>query len=232
MIFRQFIHYDTYTLTYLLADQDTGEAIIIDPVREEADHYLTLFEQLDLKLLYSLDTHVHADHITASAKLREHTGCKTVLSRFSPAPCVDIKAEQDTKISFGKHSLTTLETPGHTDDSLCFLLTENDKNLVFTGDTLFIRGTGRTDFQNGNAAAQYESIFGKLLTLPEETVVYPGHDYNGNLSSTIGEEARFNPRLQVKSKAEYVELMANLDLPAPKYMDVAVPANLKCGNLN
>lgn len=225
MIFRQLFDYDTYTYTYLVAADDGREAVLIDPVKSQTDLYLQLMQELGVKLMYAIDTHVHADHITALGNLQKATECATVMGEQSAAKCVSLRIKDGEKIKIGDLELTAMHTPGHTDDSYCFSMADR----VFTGDTLFIRGTGRTDFQNGNSSDQYDSIFNKLLTLPEETIVYPGHDYRGMTSSTIGEEKRFNPRLQVASKADYVELMANLNLPRPKYMDIAVPANLKCG---
>ena len=225
MLFRQLFDRETYTYTYLVADRIGGKAILIDPVKEEVPKYLQLLEELDLELLYAIDTHVHADHVTALGELREKTGCTTVMGKQSAADCVTMRVEDGDVLKFGDLEIKALYTPGHTDDSYSFLMDDR----VFTGDTLFIRGTGRTDFQNGDARAQYESLFGKLLKLPDETLVYPGHDYKGWTVSTIWEEKRFNPRLQVKSVDEYVQLMDNLNLPNPRLMDVAVPANRQCG---
>ncbi len=225
MIFRQLFEPDTGTYTYLVGDEATGEAVLIDPVDKDTDKYIQLIRELDLKLVYALDTHVHADHVTALGPLRERTDCVTIMGAETKAQCVSRKVSDGEVVRFGTLQLTALATPGHTDDSYSFLMDDR----VFTGDTLLIRGTGRTDFQNGNSRAQYDSLFGKLLKLPDETWVYPGHDYKGWTVSTIGEEKRWNPRLQVKSVDEYVELMANLKLPNPRYMDVAVPANLACG---
>ena len=227
MFVRQFFHHTSSTYSYLLADNH--EAIMIDPVIEHAEMYLGLIEQLDLKLVYGVDTHTHADHITALGKLRDVTGCVTMLGVESKAECVSAGFKDNEKIQFGKQHVRAIYTPGHTDDSYSFLLQDNQRPVVFTGDTLLIRGTGRTDFQNGDAASQYESLFNRLLVLPDETAVYPGHDYKGMTVSTIAEERQFNPRLQVKSKAEYIELMGNLKLPNPAMMDIAVPANLACG---
>lgn len=225
MIFRQFIESETSTYTYLVASRKSGEAILIDPVKEMLESYLRILKELDLKLVYALDTHVHADHVTALGALREATGAVSVMGAETRAACVSERIKDGDILRFGGLEIKALYTPGHTDDSYSYLM--NDR--VFTGDTLLIRGTGRTDFQNGDPSAQYDSIFGKLLTLPDETLVYPGHDYRGWTVSTIGEERRFNPRLQVKSREEYIELMNNLRLDHPKYMDVAVPANLECG---
>ena len=225
MIFRQLFDYDTWTYTYLIASNKGREALLIDPVKEQLPLYLQLIEELDLKLVFSMDTHVHADHITASGALREQTACGIIIGEQSKAQGVTLHAKEGESIKLDRLVLEPIYTPGHTDDSYSFLL--NDR--VFTGDTLFIRGTGRTDFQNGSSEQQYDSLFNKLLKLPKETLVFPGHDYRGMTMSTIGEEIAHNPRLQVKSKQEYVDLMANLNLPNPKFMDVAVPANLKGG---
>lgn len=229
MIFRQLFDHETWTYTYLLADADTQEAVIIDPVLEQVPLYERLLKELDLKLMLAIDTHVHADHVTALGDLRGRLGVRTVHGEGSKASCVDKFVADGEFLSFGKHQLEALATPGHTDDSFSFYLKADGKRMVFTGDTLLIRGTGRTDFQNGDAGVQYDSLFEKLLKLPEDTVVYPGHDYRGMNESRIGEEKLFNPRLQVKDKAEYRILMASLKLADPKFMDVAVPANLACG---
>ena len=225
MIFKQLFDMETCTFIYVIASGVGREGIIIDPVDTHIDQYVQLVKELGLKLVASVDTHVHADHITASGRLREQTQCESVIGDQSKAECVSLKIKENEAIDFDGLSLKALYTPGHTDDSYSF--TVGDK--VFTGDTLLIRGTGRTDFQNGDAAAQYDSIMNKLFSLPEQTLVYPAHDYHGRTSSTIWEEKRFNPRLQVASEQEYIDLMASLDLPKPKYMDVAVPANLRCG---
>lgn len=224
MIFKQLFHPETSTFTYILG-ANNSEAIIIDPVIDDLDKYLALLDELNLKLVYALDTHVHADHITALGELREKTGCVTVMGEPGHAKCASHIVADGEKIVVGDLEITTLQTPGHTDDSFCYVM--NDR--VFTGDTLLINGTGRTDFQNGDAAEQYNSLFTKLLTMADETLVFPGHDYNGRTVSTIGEEKRNNPRLQVSNEAEYRDIMDNLNLPNPKQMDVAVPANLTCG---
>ena len=225
MLFRQLFEKDSSTYSYLLASRPGGEALIIDPVRSEIPQYLRIVEELGLKMVYALDTHVHADHITALGGLREELACTTIMGEQTKAECVSRKVTDGELIKIDGIELKAVYTPGHTDDSYSYLM--NDR--VFTGDTLLIRGTGRTDFQNGDAKQQYNSLFNKILTLPEETLVYPGHDYKGWTVSTIGEEKAHNPRLQVASEAEYVELMNNLNLPNPKQMDVAVPANLTCG---
>ncbi len=229
MLFRQLFHAETGTYTYLLGCEKTRQAALIDPVIDNIAHYLQLLRELDLTLTVALDTHVHADHITALGSLREQTGCISMMGEPSRAGCVSKTFVDGDVIAFGEQQLTALHTPGHTDDSYCFLLQSAHEQWLFTGDTLLIRGTGRTDFQNGNAADQYRSLFGKVLTLPGNTRVYPGHDYKGWTLSTIGEEKAHNPRLQVNNEQEYITLMANLKLASPKWMDVAVPANLACG---
>jgi len=225
MIFRQIFDSESATYTYLLAPHEGGEALIIDPVAQKVGQYLTLLDELDLRLMKAIDTHVHADHISGLAALRDATRCITVIGADAAVDCVSRRVADGECIEIDGLALRTLQTPGHTPESCCFLW----ENAVFTGDTLLIRGTGRTDFQNGSAAAQYDSLFKKLLTLPDATLVYPGHDYRGNTVSTIGEEKRFNPRLQVASKKDYVGLMGDLHLADPKMMDVAVPANLTPG---
>ncbi len=229
MIFRQLFHAETGTYTYLLACEKKREAVLIDPVIDNIAHYLQLLKELDLKLTVALDTHVHADHITALGALREQTGCISMMGEPSRAGCVTKTFSDGDEISFGDLHLIAMHTPGHTDDSYCFLLQSAHEKWLFSGDTLLIRGTGRTDFQNGNAAEQYQSLFGKLLLLPENTRVYPAHDYKGWTVSSIGEEKLHNPRLQVSNQEEYVLLMSQLKLASPKWMDVAVPANLACG---
>lgn len=225
MIFRQLFDSVSSTYTYLLASRRGGEALIIDPVLEKVDRYLQLVRELDLHLVKSVDTHLHADHITGSAALRDRTHCVTVMGERTKADIVGMRVTEGDRIEIEGLSLEVMYTPGHTDDSYSFLMDDR----VFTGDTLLIRGTGRTDFQNGDARAQYGSIFNKLLKLPEDTLVYPAHDYKGDTVSTIGEERKFNPRLQVASADEYAELMGKLNLANPKMMDVAVPANMHIG---
>ena len=225
MIFRQLFDSESSTYTYLLASRRGGEALIVDPVLDKVDRYVQLLDELDLKLIKAVDTHVHADHITGLGALRDRTRCITVMGEQSGADVVSMRVAEGDTIDIEGLSLDVLYTPGHTDDSYSFLM----EDRVFTGDTLLIRGTGRTDFQNGSPRAQYDSIFNKLLKLPEDTLVFPAHDYKGDMVSTIGEERAYNPRLQVNSEAEYVEIMENLNLANPKMMDVAVPANLKIG---
>jgi sulfur dioxygenase len=225
MIFRQLFDHASFTYTYLIGSRKGGEALIIDPVLEKVDHYLQLFEQLDLKLVKAIDTHLHADHITGLGALRDKTHCITMMGEKSKVDVVSMRVADGDKVGIEGISLQAIYTPGHTDDSYCFVM----EDRVFTGDTLFIRGTGRTDFQNGDARAQYDSIFRRLLTLPEDTLVYPGHDYKGDTVSSIAEERDYNPRLQVSSADEYAALMNALNLPNPRMMDVAVPANMHVG---
>jgi sulfur dioxygenase len=225
MIFRQLFDSVSGTYTYLLASRHGGEALIIDPVLEKVDRYIQLVNELDLKLVKAVDTHLHADHITGLGALRDRTQCITVMGDMSKVDVVSMRLSEGDKLTIEGVSLDVLYTPGHTDDSYSFLM----KDRVFTGDTLLIRGTGRTDFQNGDPRAQYDSIFNKLMKLSDETMVFPAHDYKGETVSTIGEEKAFNPRLQVKSLDQYVTLMNGLNLPNPKMMDVAVPANMRVG---
>jgi glyoxylase-like metal-dependent hydrolase (beta-lactamase superfamily II)/rhodanese-related sulfurtransferase len=225
MIFRQLFDSVSGTYTYLLASRRGGEALIIDPVLEKVERYLQLVKELDLKLVKAVDTHLHADHITGLGALRDRTQCITVMGEHSNVDVVSMRLSEGDRLTIEGVALDVLYTPGHTDDSYSFRMADR----VFTGDTLLIRGTGRTDFQNGDSRAQYDSIFNKLLRLPDETLVFPAHDYKGETVSTIGEEKTFNPRLTVKSVDEYVALMDSLNLPNPKMMDVAVPANMRVG---
>jgi glyoxylase-like metal-dependent hydrolase (beta-lactamase superfamily II)/rhodanese-related sulfurtransferase len=225
MIFRQLFDSVSGTYSYLLASRAGGEALILDPVLEKADRYCQLLRELDLRLVKAVDTHLHADHVTGLGELRDRTQCITIMGEQSKADVVSMRVSDGDRVTIEGLCLDVLYTPGHTDDSYSYLMGDR----VFTGDTLLIRGTGRTDFQNGSSRAQYESIFNRLLKLPEETLVYPAHDYKGDTVSTIGEEKRYNPRLQVRNVDEYIELMANLKLPNPKMMDVAVPANMHVG---
>src|SRR5258705_5398896 len=225
MIFRQLFDQTSGTYSYLLASRRGGEALIIDPVLEKVDRYLSLVRELDLRLVKAVDTHMHADHITGLGALRDKTHCITVMGEQTKADVVSMRLADGDKLTIEGLTLDVLYTPGHTDDSYSFAV----DGRVFTGDTLLIRGTGRTDFQNGDARQQYDSLFGKLLKLPDDTLVYPAHDYKGDTVSTIGEEKAFNPRLRVRSADEYADLMAGLHLPDPKMMDVAIPANMKVG---
>jgi glyoxylase-like metal-dependent hydrolase (beta-lactamase superfamily II) len=225
MIFRQLFDRTSSTYTYLLAERKGGEALLIDPVIENTDQYTQLLDELDVKLVLAVDTHIHADHVTALGSLRNRTDCATAMGDKTGVDCVSVLFREGEKLCVDNLHLDILYTPGHTDDSYSFVLPDR----VFTGDTLLIRGTGRTDFQNGDPAAQYDSLFEKLLRLPRDTLVYPAHDYNGMTVSTIGEEAQHNPRLQVDSKQAYIDQMNALDLDDPRLMDVAVPANRSCG---
>ncbi|MBT8127440.1 MAG: MBL fold metallo-hydrolase [Gammaproteobacteria bacterium] len=225
MIFRQLYDHTSSTYTYLLAERAAGEAVLIDPVLENTDQYIQLLEQLDVRLVLAVDTHIHADHVTALGSLRNRTDCATAMGEKTSTECVNVKFNEGEKLCVDNLHLDILYTPGHTDDSYSFVLPDR----VFTGDTLLIRGTGRTDFQNGDPAAQYHSLFDKLLRLPEDTLVFPAHDYNGMTVSTIGEERQHNPRLQVAGKQAYIEQMNALVLDDPRLMDVAVPANRRCG---
>jgi sulfur dioxygenase len=225
MIFRQLFDTTSSTYTYLIAGRHGGEALIIDPVLERVDRYIKLMEELDVKLVKAVDTHVHADHITGLGELRDRTRCITVMGEESGVDVVSSRVGDGSQIVIDGVALDAMHTPGHTSDSYSFLMGDR----VFTGDTLLIRGTGRTDFQNGNPVDQYDSIFNRLLNLPDEMLVYPAHDYKGDTVTTIGEERAFNPRLQVDSCDEYVDIMNALNLPDPRMMDVAVPANLVMG---
>lgn len=225
MILRQLFECQSCTYSYLIARRSGGEAAIIDPVREEIPRYLQLIRELDVQLVFAIDTHLHADHITGLGQLREATDCATLMGDHTKAEFVSRRVRDGDVIDVDGLMLTALYTPGHTDDSYSYLMNDT----VFTGDTLLIRGTGRTDFQNGDPRAQYDSIFHRLLKLPDDTLVRPAHDYKGWTVTTIGEERRHNPRLQVQSIDEYVHIMNNLKLANPKMMDVAIPANLRCG---
>src|SRR5579872_3622762 len=225
MIFRQLFEPVSGTYSYVIARRRGAEALIIDPVLEKVDRYIQLLNDFDLRLVKAVDTHLHADHITGLGALRDRTHCITVMGEQSSVDVVSMRIADGDKLQVEGVSLDAIYTPGHTDDSYSFLM----QDRIFTGDTLLIRGTGRTDFQNGDAHDQYQSLFGRLLRLPDETLVYPAHDYKGDTVSTIAEEKAFNPRLQVKSADEYVALMNSLNLSNPKMMDVAVPANMRQG---
>ncbi|NMO22291.1 MBL fold metallo-hydrolase [Pyxidicoccus fallax] len=226
MLFRQLFDAETSSYTYLLADEATREAALIDPVLEQVERDLKLLTELGLKLVLVLETHVHADHITSAAVLRERTGA-TVVASARGAPCVDRKVGHGDVVRVGGLEVKVLETPGHTDDSLSFLC----EGRLFTGDALLIRATGRTDFQNGDAGQLYDSITRHLFSLPDDTVVYPGHDYAGHALSTIGEERNHNPRLAGKTRDAFIAFMKDRKLPPPKKLDVAVPANRACGRV-
>ncbi|MDC1053405.1 MBL fold metallo-hydrolase [Candidatus Pelagibacter sp.] len=225
MIFKQIFDTESSTYTYLIASAKGREAVIIDPVIENVDSYIKILGELDLKLVKVIDTHIHADHVTGATKLKKATNCTTLMGEHTPADAVEIKVKDGEIIEIDNLKIKSLYTPGHTSDSYSFLL----DNYLFSGDTLLINGTGRTDFQNGSSKDAYNSLFNNLLKLPEETLVYPGHDYNGKFSSTIGNEKKFNPRLQVKSEDEYVDIMSKLSLSKPKLIDINVSRNIKLG---
>jgi glyoxylase-like metal-dependent hydrolase (beta-lactamase superfamily II) len=226
MIFHQLFEPETSTFTYLLADPDTREALLIDPVLEEVDRYVALLAELGLTLRYTLETHVHADHVTAGGALRERLGSRSVVHADGGAACADVPVRDGDAVVVGGLTLQVRETPGHTSGCVSYVMGDR----VFTGDALLIGGCGRTDFQGGDAARLYDSLHRQIFSLPPEIVVYPGHDYKGRTASTVGEELANNARLGGgRSKADFVELMANLKLAYPKQIDRAVPANLACG---
>ena len=223
MIFEQLFDTKSSTYTYIISSGKGREALIIDPVIESTDKYIKILKNLDLKLVKVIDTHIHADHISGLNELSKRTKCSKIMGEKSSSEVLDIRVKDNEKIKIENIELISMYTPGHTDCSYSFLM--NDR--IFTGDTLLINGTGRTDFQNGDSVAQYHSLFDRILKLPEKTIVYPAHDYKGNKSTTIGEQKKTNPRLQVESVDEYVNIMQNLKLDRPKMMDIALPANIK-----
>ena len=225
MIFKQVFDEKSSTYTYIIASAKGREAVIIDPVIENVESYISILNELELKLVKVIDTHIHADHVTGASKLKQSTNCSTIMGEHTPADTVDIKLKDDDIIKIDQLEIKAMYTPGHTSDSYSFLMNK----YLFSGDTLLINGTGRTDFQNGSSKDAYNSIFNRLLKLPEDTILYPGHDYNGKEFSTIGDEKKFNPRLQVKNVDEYVELMSNLNLAKPKLIDINVSRNIKLG---
>jgi len=225
MLFHQLFDKSSSTYTYLIASAKGREALIIDPVLENIEQYIKLLNELDLKLVKVIDTHIHADHITAASKLKNRTNCVTIMGEHTPSDAVEIKVKDDEIIYVDKLKIKVIYTPGHTKDSYSFLM----NNCLFSGDTLLINGTVRTDFQGGNSKDSYNSIFNRLLKLPEETLLYPAHDYNDQKVSTIGREKKFNPRLQVDSVSEYSDIMNNLNLSKPKLMDINVAQNIKLG---
>ena len=225
MIFRQLFDNVSSTYTYMIAPTKGREALIIDPVLENVETYIKLLKEFDLKLVKVIDTHIHADHVTGASKLKDITKCSTIMGDHTPAETVEIKVKDDDYINLDNLKIRAMYTPGHTSDSYSFLM----DNYLFSGDTLLINGTGRTDFQNGNAKDAYNSIFNKLLKLPEETLLYPAHDYKGKKVSTIGKEKKFNPRLQVKNVDDYIEIMNNLDLKKPSQLEFNISKNINLG---
>ena len=225
MIFKQVFDKKSSTFTYLIASSEGREALIIDPVIENVDNYIQLLNELDLKLVKVIDTHIHADHVTGASKLKDKTKCITIMGDHTPADSVEIKVKDEELIKLDQLELRAIYTPGHTSDSFSYLM----NNYLFSGDTLLINGTGRTDFQNGNAKDAYDSIFNKLLKLPDETLLYPAHDYKGENVSTIGKEKKLNPRLQVENVTQYIEIMNNLNLQKPASLDFNISSNLKLG---
>jgi len=225
MIFKQVFDTKTSTYTYVIASAKGREAMIIDPVIENVNEYIKLLKELDLKLVKVIDTHIHADHVTGASKLKQATNCVTIMGEHTPSEAVEIKVKDNELIKIDDLEIKSIYTPGHTSESYSFLL----DNYLFSGDALLINGTGRTDFQNGNSKDSYHSIFDKLLKLPADTLLYPGHDYNGKKVSTIGNEKKFNPRLQVKNVDEYIEIMANLNISKPDMMDINVSRNIELG---
>ncbi len=228
MLFRQLFDLESSTYTYLLADEKTREAVLIDPVIEQVERDLSLLAELELRLVYVMDTHVHADHVTGAGAIRERTGAKNVLSERTGAGCADLYVKEGDRIRFGSYELEVRETPGHTNGCVTYVL--GDRSTAFTGDAMLIRGSGRTDFQQGSAASLYRSVHEKIYSLPDHCLLYPGHDYKGRTVTSVAEEKKHNPRLnESRSVAEFTEIMAKLELPYPKKIDIAVPANLHCG---
>ena len=225
MIFKQVFDQKSSTYTYIIASAEGREALIIDPVLENVEDYIKLLNELNLKLVKVIDTHIHADHVTGAGKLRDKTQCVTIMGEHTPTDAVEIKVKDEEIIKLDQLKIKALYTPGHTSDSFSFLM----DNYLFSGDTLLINGTGRTDFQNGSSKDAYNSLFNRLLKLPDETLVYPAHDYKGEKVSTIGKEKKFNPRLQVNNVEEYIEIMNNLNLKKPAAIDFNVANNLKLG---
>ncbi|MCB9703749.1 MAG: MBL fold metallo-hydrolase [Myxococcales bacterium] len=228
MLFRQLFDPESATYTYLLADSESREAVIIDPVRDQVERDALLIEELGLKLIHVLETHVHADHVTSAGILRRRFGAKTATSHHGGPACADHLLHHEDVIKFGKHALEVRETPGHTDGCLTYVTA--DRSMAFTGDALLIRGCGRTDFQQGDAHKLYHSVHDQIFSLPDAALLYPAHDYKGRTVTSVAEEKAFNPRLGGgKSEAEFVQIMNNLHLARPKKIDEALPANLRCG---
>jgi sulfur dioxygenase len=232
MIFKQTFDPKSSTFTYLLADETTHEAVLIDPVKELVPRQMALLDEFGLKLVYALDTHAHADHVTGSGELRRLLGARTVVARLAGAPCADIQVSDGDVIRFGGHAIEVRETPGHTEGCLTYVVRHQARTLAFTGDALLVDGCGRTDFQGGNARQLYHSVHDKIYSLPDDTLVYPGHDYHGRTQSTVGAEKATNRRLNLNiTEEQFVSIMDELDLPNPRMIDIAVPANLACGQL-
>lgn len=228
MLFRQLYDSESSTYTYLLADEEAREAVIIDPVIEQVERDATLIRDLGLTLKFALDTHVHADHVTGAGALRERLGAKTVVSERGGAPCADVQVKSGDVLRFGRYALEVRETPGHTDGCLTYVTP--DRSIAFTGDALLVRGSGRTDFQQGDARKLYRSVHEQIFSLPDSCLLYPAHDYKGRTVTSVAEEKALNPRLGGgKTEDEFAKIMEELQLPRPKKMDVAVPANLQCG---
>ena len=225
MIFKQVFDKESSTYTYLIASAEGREALIIDPVLENVADYIKLLKELNLKLVKVIDTHIHADHVTGASKLKDLTKCSTIMGEHTPAEAVEIKVKDDEYIQLDNLKIRAMHTPGHTSDSFSFLM----NNYLFSGDTLLINGTGRTDFQNGNSKDAYNSLFNRILKLPDETLLYPAHDYKGETVSTIGKEKKFNPRLQVSNVEEYIDIMNNLNLKKPAEIDFNVASNIRLG---
>ena len=225
MIFKQVFDQKSSTYTYLIASAEGREALIIDPVLENVSDYIKLLKELNLKLVKVIDTHIHADHVTGASKLKDLTRCSTIMGEHTPAETVEIKVKDDEYIQLDNLKIKAMHTPGHTSDSFSFLM----NNYLFSGDTLLINGTGRTDFQNGNSKDAYNSLFNRILKLPDETLLYPAHDYKGETVSTIGKEKKFNPRLQVSNVEEYIDIMNNLNLKKPAEIDFNVASNIRLG---
>lgn len=230
LLFRQLFDQDSSTYSYLLADSASREAVLIDPVMEQFDRDRTLIEELQLKLVYVLETHVHADHVTSGALLRQRFGAKTIVSERAGIVCADVQVKQGDRIHFGAHELEVRETPGHTNGCVSFVC--HEASMVFTGDALLIRACGRTDFQQGDSATLYHSVHEQIFSLPDDTTIYPAHDYKGRTASSVGEERRLNPRLGgEKSLADFNKIMGELKLPYPRKLDESLPANTRCGVL-
>lgn len=228
MLFRQLFDQETNTYTYLIANPKTKEAILVDPVLEQVERDYKLLNELGLSLKFCLETHIHADHITGTGRLRELTVCQGIVPANAQAQCADRQIKDGEILTVGSIEIQAIETLGHTDSHMAYLV---NGDRVLTGDALFIRGCGRTDFQGGDAGKLYNSVTQKLFVLAEETLVYPAHDYNGYTVSTIGEEKRFNPRFVGRNLSEFIEFMNNLNLPNPQKMMEAVPANEHCGKV-